>query len=129
MSPYEQMEKWYAEHPDGDKFGQYCDYFSRYEYLFSTPDYFVMIRAVVRAAGLSAFLDLSIEFPREMQDTWFVYAFAGDLSKVWDILPRELPWVAFEREHAGKRELTFVELSRVRGLTRSRAKTQFSTLN
>jgi hypothetical protein len=82
-------------------------------FVFSTPDFFIMGRAVVRTAAPEWILDPANPFAREDCDTWLVYLAAGDLGKAWSILPWPLPWLAFERNN----DLRFYELARIRRLS------------
>lgn len=95
---YEQRDRehsfdWYVwehhNHPEG--------------FVFSTPDYFVM-GSRLASKGYGPI------------DTWFVYAMAGDLSKVWSILPYDLPLVAWERQTPYGKKLHFYRANRIRAL-------------
>ncbi len=82
-------------------------------FVFSTPDFFIMGRPVVKSAEPALILDPAVRFPRDKCDCWLVYLAAGNLGKAWSILPWELPWLCFER----KNDLRFQELDRIRRLS------------
>lgn len=96
MSPIEVMARYSAEH-GLDDFGYHVELYLREGWVTSTPDYFVMLK-------------------RE-GNSWYVAAFAGDMSKAWSALPYELPFLSFHRNRNGKRELTRVSLTRIRRLS------------
>jgi len=112
MSPYEQMAEKYRRHPQDAPFADYIAWHMAYGFVFATPEYFVMGRPVTR----SRFHPDSFDAPAADNDCWYVHAMAGNVSKVWDILPYPLGWVAFERSRGGKLELQIVELERLRRL-------------
>lgn len=104
------------EHPQEMPFSWYVEWHFKNGFVFSTPEFFIMGRAMER--GLIEKRGMALAFSmRPHADTWYVHAMAGDMSKAWSILPWHLPWIAFERVRNGKRELTFVELERLRRLT------------
>jgi hypothetical protein len=75
-------------------------------YVFSTPEFFLMGRAVDSTAGIEAINDPSIVFPRDRQDCWLVYAYAdimgnsprGLVKNVLTMMPYPLPLVAWQRK-------------------------------
>lgn len=82
-------------------------------FVFSTPDFFVMGRPVIRMAPRPLLLDPWRAFPREGCDCWMVWLAAGDLGKAWSILPWPLPWLGFERGM----ELRFVPAGAIKRLS------------
>jgi len=69
-------------------------------FVFATPGFFVM--------------------GREREGAWFIEAFSGDMRRVWDILPYELPnvtWYRFDKE------LHSIPLSVLKRYTHEMAKT------
>jgi len=121
LSPFEQMRRMYRQHPQERPFDLYLDWHLRHGFVFSTPDFFVMGRPAPKAL-LEQILALGPStFDRDECDCWYVHAMAGDIEKVWSILPWHLPWIAFERLRAGKRELTIVRTDRIRELSSNKS--------
>ncbi len=114
MNPYARMEEWYRTHPSPRLFGQYVDWHLQGGFVASTPDYFVMGRAVSSKAPEWQIVESMKTWPREKEDCWYIFAMTGDLSKVWNALPYHLPLVCFNRHN--RKELNFVSLSRIRSL-------------
>ena len=86
--------------------------------VFSTPDLFVMGRGVARSAPVAEIVDPSVIFDRERQDCWWVYAAAGDLARMPQLLPYPLPWIGWERKNVPRiwpieRVLELCEANRV----------------
>jgi hypothetical protein len=114
MTPYAQMEDWYRTHPAVRPFGLYVEWHLQGGLVAATPDYFVMGRAVSSKAQPWRIQESMQVWPREQQDCWYIFAMCGDLEKVWQGLPYELPWIAFNRHN--RKELNFVSLPRIRSL-------------
>ena len=74
-------------------------------YVFSTPNYFMMIRPVWSGAPQEAINDVWCAFTPSSWDTWYVYAFAlrydkglaGLVKKLLTHMPFYLPLTAWER--------------------------------
>jgi len=77
-------------------------------YVISTPDFFVMGRAIARYAAPQAIENPWFTFRREHHDAWLVYAFAGSSRNFLSFVPYPLRWLAWQRR--GK-PLRFHELS------------------
>lgn len=114
MTPYEQAYQLYQAHPQALTFPEYLGWHLQFGFVYSTPSFFVMGRAMDRfdLEGDSAPLKLS-----DKPDTWFVHLLCGDMSKAWSILPYELPYMAFERYRDGSLYLTVMPLQRIREKT------------
>ena len=77
----------------------------RHGYVFSTPEYFMMVRPVWHRMTQQAINDVWCMFPRLLWDTWYVYAFAlredqglqGLVKNLLTHMPFYLPLVAWER--------------------------------
>jgi hypothetical protein len=75
-------------------------------YVFSTPEFFLMGRAVDSTASMEDINDPSLAFPRDRQDCWLVYAYAdimgssprGLVKNVLTMMPYHLPMVAWQRK-------------------------------
>ncbi len=116
MSPYEQMAAKYAAHPQARPFEWYVAHHARHGFVYSTPQFFVMGRPVRRDANAEHITEPTFLFQHDVCNCWFVHAMAGDLSRVWDILPWPLGWVAWERILDGTLDLRFYPTERVRRL-------------
>lgn len=66
-------------------------------YVFSTPDFFVMLRPVDSAASYAQVTDPWVTFPPERWDAWWIYLMAGDMKKARAYFPFILPKIGFER--------------------------------
>jgi hypothetical protein len=64
-------------------------------WVFSSPTYFCMGRGVERDASQQDINNPWHLFSKP--DTWYVYAFSGDIQWTWKSIPYPLPWIAFER--------------------------------
>lgn len=66
-------------------------------YIFKTPEFFVMGRAVRKGAPYRLITDPSIEF--EDPDCWFFHVATGQIDKFLNLEPFPLEWVGFERNN------------------------------
>lgn len=82
-------------------------------FVFSTPEFFAMGRAVVKSANPRVLVDPAHVFPAAECDCWHVYLFAGRMHRAFEIIPWELPWFSFERGN----ELRFYPVSSIRRLS------------
>jgi hypothetical protein len=62
-------------------------------------------------------MDPLLSFEPDTCDTWYIHGMGGDMADAWDILPYELPWIAFHRRD--ENELKFFKHSDIRRLTLS----------
>jgi hypothetical protein len=60
-------------------------------------DFFLMARGVKHDAGYEALSNPEVNFAREVQDCWFLYAFSGPLTSIYAVAPYYLPLVCFGR--------------------------------
>lgn len=116
MTPFYEIERKYAANPQQFPFGFYLDWHHRHGFVFSTPDYFIMGRAVDKDAFDPEVLDIAIH---GKLNAWYIHAMAGSLSKAWDILPFPLGWLGWERVRGGQRELGWYKTEEIRRLSRS----------
>ena len=82
-------------------------------YVVSTPEVFVMGRAVSSRARLEEVRDPWRVFDAAVCDAWLVYALAGDVAAGLRAMPYRLPLLAWER--GGRNGLRFWRTERVRG--------------
>lgn len=83
-------------------------------YVIKEPEFFVMGRAVPKAARPEDIRDLRVRFPVEQCDAWHCFAFAGDMRKGFRALPYNLPWICWERYTSKEKELQFVSTASIR---------------
>lgn len=99
MSPIETIEAEYARR--GLDFRMYLEIHQRRGFVFSTPEYFIMGRAVRRNAAPELIRDPRYFWVRDSvvdpPDAWWVHAMAGDPSKCWPLMPWPLGFIGFER--------------------------------
>lgn len=98
----------------------YLDWHLNHGCVFSTTEFFVMARPIVRqpsAPETQSVIDGFNTWPDGVADCWYVHAYAGDLSKVWAIVPYPLKWVAFERIQCDRRVLRFHRFEDLHRLT------------
>lgn len=95
MSPAEKMAETFAAH--GLDFAYYVDRHFQYGFLFSTPEFFVMGRPVMRGARAELIRDPSATFDGMAVDAWWVHGAIGNLRAMWDVMPAALPYLGFER--------------------------------
>lgn len=102
-SPYERA-RWVYDNEDCPRsFETDLELHLKHGFVFSTPDFFVMGRAVCSKTSPEEIVNPEVVHRRDLHDCWHVYLFAGDLSKAWNVLPYELPMFSLER----KNELRF----------------------
>lgn len=116
MTPYQLAREVYKQEPCKRTFVQDLELHFNHGYVIATPQVFVMGRQVQSGAKPSLILNPKCEFTDQESDCWHIYLFAGDLLKAFDFLPREHPWVSFER----KNELRFQKLIDIRRLAEVR---------
>lgn len=114
MTPYHRMEDWYRTHPAPRPFAQYVEMHLQAGVVVANDDFFLLARAVNSHTNPWRIVESMQTFPRSEQDCWYVFAFCGDLRRVWDFVPYPLPLVAFNRHN--QKALRFTRLSRLRFL-------------
>lgn len=82
-------------------------------FVFATPEFFIMGRAVLRSAPAADIVNPAVGYIRGVADCWHVALACGDLSAAWSILPWPMDWMSFER----KNELRFHRFADVQRLT------------
>lgn len=108
MSPYEKIAAAYARHPKEEPFENYVIWHARHGFVFARPDFFAMGRPVVHSARAWDIKDPTHLFASEVCDCWFIFAAAGNMSRMWQIVPWPLRWFAFTRLNDPLAELTIV---------------------
>lgn len=105
FGPYESIRRHYARHPQKCSFEYYVVWHMRNAFVFSTPDYFIM-GSCVPSKSFDPNAPLT-RFAKDQCDAWYIFAMAGSMPRVWEIMPWELPLIGWERVREGKRELQF----------------------
>lgn len=107
MTPFEKAARVYWNEPCRRLFIDDLTLHMKNGFVFSTPEFSLMGRAVRKDALESLIVDPSSVFERSQADCWHIYLFAGDLTKASTIMPWPLPWISIER----KNELRFYPLA------------------
>lgn len=103
----------YQQEPCASTFAEDLEAHLMFGFVFSRPDYFVMGRPVDRFASQAEIVNPYIHFPTARQNCWHVYLMAGNVTRSWEILPWELPFISFERGNV----LRFYELERLKNFS------------
>lgn len=117
LAPYERLALDWLKRPRDMTLGWYEDAHKCNGFLFSTPDFYVMGRPVMKYSPVERILDVTHRFDTEMCDSWYVFQMAGDVRKAWSILPWELPWICWQRDKDLSGELRFCETRRMMRLS------------
>lgn len=107
MTPFDKIVAHYERHPCEEPFERYLLHYHRAGFVFSRPDFFAMGRPIVKGAPRELILNHGHEFHPPACDCWFVMAAAGDMGRMWSILPWELEWFCWSRIHDPLSELQF----------------------
>ncbi|EIP99340.1 hypothetical protein OpiT1DRAFT_03854 [Opitutaceae bacterium TAV1] len=99
MSPFRQASLVYEREPCARPFVADLSFHHANGYVFSTPEFFVMGRAVPRYAPRSQIVGLNVFWSTAACDCWHVYLMAGDMRAALAMFPYPLPWVSFERSN------------------------------
>lgn len=97
MNAYAQIEAAYAANPREETFDNYVRHFHRHGFVFSRPDFFVMGRPVARHAPEDMILDPRERFEGIAKDCWHLFAAAGNMARMWQVVPWELPFFCWSR--------------------------------
>lgn len=76
-------------------------------YVFSTPTYFIMGRAVCSEAPFEEICNPLYSFNPHYCDTWHIFGMAGDTTKVYEIMPYPLPYISFQGKNNKLRKYSF----------------------
>lgn len=105
---YDALEEIYAKQGAEEPFANYVIEHAKSGFVYSTPDFFVMGRPVLRSAAPELIRDARHVFRREECDAWFIHAAAGNMPKMWAITPWPLGWIGWTRMRDSLDELTFI---------------------
>ena len=109
MTPFAEVSKLYAAHPEMD-FELDLEAHFDCGYVVSTPEAFAMARPVRKDWSAAKLRNQFLVEPLETADCWFIWCLAGDLSIAARWLPCELPWLGFARRGKAAK---FVEAPRL----------------
>lgn len=70
-------------------------------WVFSTPEAFLMGRAVARSADVT---DLATIYPAAECNAWFVWLAVGRWPRLLSFMPYALPWIGWHRQGRAWRE-------------------------
>ena len=110
MQPFDQIAALYDRYPQPRTFEEDISAHITTGYVISTPEYFLMGRAVNKHAAPHLIADPWYPFPREQHDTWLVFSYSGYSRNFFSFIPYPLKWVAWQRRG---RSLRFHELSKI----------------
>lgn len=113
MTPYEQAREVYAKEPCARTFEVDLRHHLLAGFVFSTPEFFIMGRPVIKGSNRDWIVNPEYRFARKDCDCWHVYLMAGNPSAAWSIMPWPLPWFSFERRN----DLRFYESPRIQRLS------------
>lgn len=82
-------------------------------YVFKSPEFFIMGRAVPRSAPRIQIEDLTHKFEKADCDAWHIWGIWGDIPKALKAMPYELPWCAVDR-HGVQSDLRFIPMASIR---------------
>jgi hypothetical protein len=97
-SPAQKGFDFYGE----ELFYKVLDLHLMFGYVYASPDYFVMGRPVPKTVSYEDMLDITKTYTLSECDAWCIYFLSGDIKKVWEILPFDLPYIVFERKGSTK---------------------------
>lgn len=115
MNPFEKAQEVYRREPCARTFDEDLFLHLKHGFVFSTPEYFIMGRAVDRNADPVLIVNPRCTFGRDEANAWMIYLMAGDPSKAWSIMPWPLGWFGFERRN----DLRWYQAERIRRLSLS----------
>jgi hypothetical protein len=97
--PIYQAAMVYQREPCARTFQEDLDIHLMTGYVYSTPEYFVMGRAVSSKAPESQIVDPRVPFPDDECDCWMVYLAAGDLTQLFKHDLVGYPYVCWEKRN------------------------------
>lgn len=88
--PVDHAKKYYGANFDS----MVCEFLKPYRYLYSGDDFFVLAYPHISSILFGQNLNKSVD----NIDCWVIHYFAGDIKRLFDIAPFDLPYVVFERQ-------------------------------
>ena len=110
MKPVDAVAELYRQHAPENSFADDVRAYMAAGYVISTPEVFIMGRAVSRSGTFEQIIDPTHEFADEEKDTWLISVFAGQSRNFLQFLPYPLMWLAWSRRNG---PLRFYEFDRV----------------
>jgi hypothetical protein len=108
ISPYDLVQDIYRNEPCARTFARDLELHLKFGYIYSSPDAFVMGRAVNRNGDPSDIVNPEFQF--DLVDAWLVYLAVGDIREFFLREPYPLPWVGWERNNV----LRFYDMETIR---------------
>lgn len=87
----------------GDRIGEMvCEFLQPHRYLYSGDDFFVMayphiLSEIIETESKQELIEIESKKTLDDIDVWCIHFFAGDIKRLFEIAPFELPYVAFHR--------------------------------
>lgn len=103
MTPIEEILALYTQYPQPQTFEEDLAAYLRTGYVFSTPEVFLMGRAIDKNSTAELIANPWHAFPREEQNCWLVFAASRIESNIFkskqflQFVPYYLSWLAFQR--------------------------------
>lgn len=99
MTPFDHARAVYDREPCARSFAEDLDAHLRNGYVFASPRFFVMGRAVIIERPGHEIVNPWITFNEGECNGWLVYLAAGDLRLALECLPYDLPVIGWERNN------------------------------
>jgi hypothetical protein len=99
MTPREEIALLYWQYPQEHTFDTDERLHLATGYVIETDDALLIGRGVDSNAPLEMILSPGVAFPRSHQDMWFIWAYSGPLSKIYELRPYDLPLVGWIRHN------------------------------
>ena len=90
LTPIDHAKSYYGDNFDA----MVSEFLKPYRYLYSGDDFFVMAYPHVT----DLLFERSLNKTLDDLDVWVLHYFAGDIKRLFEIAPFELPYVAFQRK-------------------------------
>lgn len=113
MTPFEEAQAVYLREPCARPFQQDLMLHYLHGFVFSTPDYFMMGRPVMRSGRPADIVNPAHRFDWGGCDAWWIYLAAGETHRAWPIMPWPMAWFGWER----KNEVRWYPVDRVKRLS------------
>lgn len=97
MKPVEHAARIYESEPCARTFKEDLEAHLIHGVVFSRPDLFIMARPVSRSWAKHEIVNPWFNELTKTPNCWHVYLAAGDISKVWSIMPYRLEFASWER--------------------------------
>ena len=119
MSPYEQLlAEWRARpRAHGRTLEEQEALYKARGFVFATPEFYAMGRAVPKGQPDAQVLDPNVCWPRFQCDTWYIAEMCGSMGAMWPIMPWPLPWIAWCSAKDPLQEVRYYQTETLRRMT------------